>query len=112
KLVRRNRHLSIRGDETHIRRALLELMEESKLTSLLSYNDMTQLEDRDAFFVQEQINIIENYQGIIIPYPYNVNIFSHLYILIMRFRKRCVISEVKNHYKEEIHNIVQERIVE
>nr|WP_315294048.1 PRD domain-containing protein [Mammaliicoccus lentus] len=108
KLVRRNRHLSIRGDETNIRRALLELMEESKLTSLLSYNDMTQLEDRDAFFVQEQINIIENYQGIIIPYPYNVNIFSHLYILIMRFRKRGVISVDKNHYTEEMHHLINE----
>lgn len=107
-LERKNRHLSIKGDESDIRQALLDLIGEGKLTNLSTYNDMSQVEDRDAHFVQEQINFIEDYKGIVIPYPYNVNIFSHLYILIMRFRKRGVINVGKNRENAEIVGVIQE----
>lgn len=38
-------------------------------------------------FVSEQLKLIEKTLGGGIPYPYNVNIFSHLYIMISRSRK-------------------------
>ena len=41
----------------------------------------------DNQFLTKQIQWIENYLGASIPYPYNINIFSHLYILIIRFRQ-------------------------
>lgn len=108
KLERKKRHLSIKGAESNIRHALLELIGEGKLANLSAYNGMDQTEDRDSHFVQEQINTIENYKGIIIPYPYNVNIFSHLYILIMRFRKRGVINGDKNRETQEIMKLKNE----
>ncbi len=41
----------------------------------------------DVLFVSEQLKLIEKTLGGGIPYPYNVNIFSHLYIMISRSRK-------------------------
>ncbi|PTE34143.1 hypothetical protein BUY94_04575 [Mammaliicoccus fleurettii] len=107
-LERKNRHLSIKGGESDIRHALLELIGEGKLSNLSAYNGMDETEDRDSHFVQEQINTIENYKNIIIPYPYNVNIFSHLYILIMRFRKRGVINEDKSRETQELLKLKNE----
>ncbi|MEX6012977.1 helix-turn-helix domain-containing protein [Mammaliicoccus sciuri] len=95
-LERKNRHLFINGDESDIRNALLELIGDGQLSNFSAYNVIDQNEDKDAHFVQEQINKIESYKDMIIPYPYNVNIFSHLYILIMRFRKRGVIKQDKD----------------
>ncbi len=34
-----------------------------------------------------QLHLIENRLGLVIPHPYNINLFSHLYILLRRFRK-------------------------
>lgn len=101
-LERKNRHLSINGDESDIRNALLELIGDGQLSNFSAYNVIDQNEDKDAHFVQEQINKIESYKDMIIPYPYNVNIFSHLYILIMRFRKRGVIKQDKDRKTPEL----------
>ena len=43
-----------------------------------------------------QLNLIENHLGLVIPHPYNINLFSHLYILLRRFRK------VGNSFNEDI----------
>ncbi|WP_436884421.1 BglG family transcription antiterminator [Mammaliicoccus sciuri] len=107
-LERKNRHLSINGDESDIRNALLELIGDGQLSNFSAYNVIDQNEDKDAHFVQEQINKIENYKDMIIPYPYNVNIFSHLYILIMRFRKRGVIKQDKDRKTPELIKLKNE----
>ncbi|WP_323706312.1 BglG family transcription antiterminator [Mammaliicoccus sciuri] len=107
-LERKNRHLFINGDESDIRNALLELIGDGQLSNFSAYNVIDQNEDKDAHFVQEQINKIESYKDMIIPYPYNVNIFSHLYILIMRFRKRGVIKQDKDRKTPELIKLKNE----
>lgn len=89
KLIRKNRTLAINGKEEDIRRAIAELIqrlniidiEEIKLSEGLNFNRY------DVLFVSDQLTLIEKKLGGNIPYPYNVNIFSHLYILISRSRK-------------------------
>ncbi|WP_323703305.1 BglG family transcription antiterminator [Mammaliicoccus sp. Dog046] len=102
-LERKNRHLMVVGLESDIRHALLELIGEERATPLV--NNIGGIKDEDAAFVQEQISYIENDAGIVIPYPYNVNIFSHLYILIMRYRKRGVIHYEKDRDNEELEKL-------
>lgn len=103
KLERKNRHLMVVGLESDIRHALLELIGEERATPLV--NNIGGIKDEDAAFVQEQLSYIENDAGIVIPYPYNVNIFSHLYILIMRYRKRGVIHYEKDRGNEELEKL-------
>jgi activator of the mannose operon (transcriptional antiterminator) len=40
----------------------------------------------DVLFILDQLRNIEKSLNITIPYPYNINIFSHLYILLSRSR--------------------------
>ena len=51
------------------------------------------IEQRDAAFVDKQLDLIEELLHAEIPYPYRVNIFTHLYILIERFRSVGALME-------------------
>ena len=41
----------------------------------------------DKRFIESQIELIENTFGIEIPYPYDVNLFTHIYMLLIRYRE-------------------------
>ncbi|MBF2455210.1 PRD domain-containing protein, partial [Listeria seeligeri] len=69
----------------------------------------------DVQFIVRQMEIIENKLMISIPYPYDINIFSHLYILINRFRQGEVedFDETNEIYlvtNEKLHTIAVEAI--
>lgn len=89
KLQRKQRTLAVLGKEANIRRAIADLIqlhniieiEELKNHSELNFNTY------DVLFILDQLKLIEKQLSMTIPYPYNVNIFSHLYILISRLRK-------------------------
>lgn len=89
KLMRKNRTLAIRGKEENIRRAIAELIQRLNIIDLDEINSSEELNFNryDVLFVSDQLRIIEKQLGGAIPYPYNVNIFSHLYIMISRSRK-------------------------
>ncbi|MBE8848000.1 PRD domain-containing protein [Enterococcus durans] len=89
KLVRKNRTLAIKGKEENIRRAIAELIQRLNIIDLDEINSSEELNFNryDVLFVSDQLRIIEKQLGGDIPYPYNVNIFSHLYIMISRSRK-------------------------
>lgn len=91
KLVSRKRALSVIGQEIDIRRAIADLV---STFSSLDIDHLELLRDTEsgidnglAAFVQTELSKIEAETEARIPYPYNINIFSHLYIMIDRVRK-------------------------
>lgn len=88
-LERKRRTLAILGDEVNIRKALKDTIEIFNTIDLddLKRNPELQFNQYDVLFILDQLRKIEEDLEITIPYPYNVNIFSHLYILLSRSRK-------------------------
>lgn len=87
-LLRKDRTLAVKGPEVEIRKAIVDLLAKS---NILDLSDMStkfpNYNKFDANFSLNQVRIIEQQLGVKIPYPYNVNIFSHIYILIARARQ-------------------------
>jgi transcriptional antiterminator len=89
-LIRNNFNIKILGRETNIRRAISDLIQTSRtLINIdeLKDNKIRDFNRYDVDFILYQINIIENNLQIKFPHPYDVNVFSHLYILLSRVRK-------------------------
>jgi activator of the mannose operon (transcriptional antiterminator) len=89
KLERKNRTLAIIGAEAQIRKAIADRLEIQNILDIdeLRTNKELKFNHYDVLFLSNQLKQIEQQLNIVIPYPYNVNIFSHLYILIRRFKK-------------------------
>ena len=92
KLARKNRALQITGEEPEIRKAIVELLQTLDVVDIEDLKSTTnsELNQFDVALVTEQIGKIEKTLGEKVPYPYNVNLFSHLYILISRVKKVAV----------------------
>lgn len=90
KLVTRDDMVSATGNEESIRQAINEILIDSGAMSQENVSEFAdQFEDinvYDRHFLITQLSWIQRSLGTTIPYPYNINIFSHLYILIRRFR--------------------------
>ncbi|MFD2829126.1 BglG family transcription antiterminator [Corticicoccus populi] len=89
-LERKNRTLSIIGDEVNIRKAVKDSIEIFNVIDIddLKSNESLNFNRYDVLFILDQLRNIERELDITIPYPYNVNIFSHLYIILSRSRKQ------------------------
>lgn len=89
-LQRNGNYVSVKGEEKAIRRAINIALVQSKAMNTESINDFasefTDLSNYDNQFLTTQIEWIQKSLNTSIPYPYNVNIFSHLYVLIKRLR--------------------------
>nr|WP_275579564.1 PRD domain-containing protein [Jeotgalibacillus terrae] len=88
-LERKNRTLAVIGAEANIRKAIKESNEIFNVIDIddLKMNQELNFNQYDVLFILDQLRQIEKDLNITIPYPYNVNIFSHLYILLSRSRK-------------------------
>ncbi|MED4227898.1 BglG family transcription antiterminator [Neobacillus cucumis] len=88
-LERKNRTLAILGEEVNIRKAIKDIIEIFNTIDIddLKRNQELNFNQYDVLFILDQLRKIEEDLDITIPYPYNVNIFSHLYILLSRSRK-------------------------
>lgn len=106
-LIKRGNKLSAVGDEEAIRRAINMTLVHSNLMSVDSLqgfaNEVSDINVYDNQFLTAQIEWIQRALNLTIPYPYNVNIFSHLYILIKRFRTGKVIEDdrIEKSFKNE-----------
>lgn len=96
-LIRKQHLVGASGTEADIREAIL------KSVNKINTMDLNDLEDQfpnsnsyDIRFIHRQIHRIENELGSIIPYPYNINIFSHIYILVNRYRQGGVYKEAED----------------
>ncbi|HAC3176450.1 TPA_asm: transcription antiterminator [Listeria innocua] len=115
-LEKKQKEIRVVGTEENIRIAINEVINNLDLSS---YDDLkteySNLNNADVQFIVRQMEIIENKLMISIPYPYDINIFSHLYILINRFRQGEVedFDETKEIYlvtNEKLHTIAVEAI--
>lgn len=80
----------IKGSEFDLRRAIADLIPAFSTIDMDNLAMSTQSETFDvnlARFILSKIKQVENYLHAEHPYPYNVNIFSHLYIMIERLNK-------------------------
>lgn len=84
-LQRKAKQIRIVGSEEAIR-ALINNLD---LTAIdhAKQHDYQGLNKMDVDFIQQQLEYMERKFHINIPYPYDINIFSHLYILINRSRQ-------------------------
>lgn len=86
---RENRKVRIVGKELDIRKAMSSLIDSFEMTDINEFGTNLQnyFDNYDVTFVIDQLHFIERKLNTEIPYPYNTNLFSHLYILIGRTRK-------------------------
>ncbi|WP_283583253.1 BglG family transcription antiterminator [Limosilactobacillus difficilis] len=118
KLNRRNDYLWITGDEQDIRTVINDLMisdDDISISHFLKSNE--HIHQSDASFITRQINYIEEKLASSIPYPYDVNLFSHLYILVERYHQvgtlvahQNVNQEVLEHLYPKIIKVLQQVI--
>lgn len=96
---RKGKSMVISGSEVDIRRTINQTIIKMNLLDIDNLHEFTygfhKLNPYDRDFIISQLEKIERALDSTIPYPYNVNIFSHLYILINRFREGKV-TENKN----------------
>ncbi|AVI93534.1 Transcriptional antiterminator [Oenococcus oeni] len=115
-LQREGYHVSVYGNERNIRQALnstiikLNLMNSDNIQELST--DFPGLDSNDEEFLVSRIEFIERQLNIAIPYPYNINLFSHMYIMMNRFKQGAVknstsksLTEQQEKIKEKYQNI-------
>lgn len=103
-LLKKDLNIKLVGKESNIRRAISDLIQHTRtLINIdeLKTNNEGNFNRYDVDFILYQISIIENKLDIRFPHPYDVNIFSHLYILLSRVRKTGNIMSDK---KDSIEN--------
>lgn len=99
--------LSISGNEESIRRAINNALIQNHAMKQETISDFVHefkdINFYDNQFLTTQLDLIQRLLKTIIPYPYNVNIYSHLYILIKRFRSGKVneLVEINNLDEDE-----------
>lgn len=90
-LKKENQYLRIVGTEKNIRSLSYLLVISTSILNKESYsiND-DEISQYDADFLTSQLEMIEQSLGGALLYPYSINIFSHLYILLSRYRKGSI----------------------
>lgn len=110
-LSRKGKSISITGSEIDIRKAInatilkMNLFEADNLGDFTS--DLHKLNSYDKEFIISQLEKIERALDLTIPYPYNINIFSHLYILITRFREGKVLESNPEAFGNEQRKLIR-----
>ena len=85
-LIQKNGSVAVHGEEKSIRETINNFLRYDKDNSQTApLEGITQI---DASFIQSQLDFIQKLSQTEIPYPYNINIYSHIYILIQRVRKQ------------------------
>ena len=92
-LVRKNHQLKITGSETNIRHALQDILIKQNVSNT-SLSKKGGLNFYSLQFCIKQLNFINEKLDSEITYPYNVNIISHIYILITRYQTHAVAKSV------------------
>ncbi len=108
-----NNRIGISGPEANIRRAINEVLLKMNRFSenTLDFSSKTfDLNIYDQKFILAQLNELKSILGESIPFPYNINIFSHLYILIKRFREGHVIKNGNAQLDKQQQKLVQNNL--
>lgn len=81
-----NSYVWIDGKENQIRKAIqwtLLTVNKNNISEKLG----VEISKFDQKFVENQLSIIEDFYNSEVVYPYDVNIFTHIYMVIVRYRK-------------------------
>ena len=90
---RKNRRSRIVGSEENIRKAISDMIAANQpldIEDLKKFVSIT-LDTRDVVFVLEQLHLIEMEMGTEFSYPYDINLFFHIYIMIRRIRNDGIV---------------------
>lgn len=101
---RHDRFAGIEGNEKDIRNALMEtILNVDKGLDLSSlYKNASEINDKDFHFTMEQLDLISSALNSSIPFPYNINFFAHIYILLDRARKYISVQEKEVNSDEKV----------
>lgn len=79
----------IEGTEVHIRQALSSLVDVTALETM--YIDPgfieSSFEESDLAFARHQVAVVEQELGTTLPNPYDINLASHIYVMVARSRR-------------------------
>lgn len=95
KLSKKKDSVKIIGCEESVRKLLSEIINKKKILlnrSYLSKNNKVSYDDVD--FITQQLMIIENRLSTQISYPYNENIFVHIYVMMSRYKNANDLNEI------------------
>ena len=89
KLESKQRSVKITGNEKDIRSALMEVvLHINKSTDIETLRKNTsQLDQKDFNFALSQVEMALRVLNGSLPYPYNINFFAHIYVLLIRAKK-------------------------
>ncbi|WP_346222623.1 PRD domain-containing protein [Lacticaseibacillus rhamnosus] len=92
-LIRVSNTVHLEGEETRIREQLSSVLQ--NMSAITNGGQIEGITDYDQQFITTQVQVIEQATGGKLAYPYNVNILSHLYILIQRVRRQGKVERLK-----------------
>lgn len=92
-LIRKGDRISIEGTEKHIRKAVNHLINANKVWEEDFFTQHEKISSYDINFITSLLEFVENELQTGIAYPYNNNIFSHIYILIKRVREGEILED-------------------
>lgn len=79
-------YIWLEGEEKRIRQAINDIfLEVNKINSLNEIG--IEINAIDKFFIDQQITLIEETLNEYINYPYDITIYTHLYMLLKRYRE-------------------------
>ncbi|SHK61403.1 Transcriptional antiterminator [Selenomonas ruminantium] len=87
-LQKKDNRLAVTGAEHQIRQGLIHLLTKLNLLDFENLTASSDLSPQHLQFARRQLELIEQEIDSIIPAPYNVNLLTHLYILICRASRR------------------------
>lgn len=88
RLQKKGSRLAVTGSERNIRNALMQIMAKLNIMNVDDIRTFSpDLSQRDLRFVIGQMEFIEKEIDSLIPAPYNINLMTHLYVLLQRADK-------------------------
>lgn len=103
-LISEDNYIYLKASEISIRKAINNLLIEITKNKQLSNNGLN-MNKFDNFFLERQLNLIENYLKEDVIYPYDITIMTHLFMVIKRYREGKVsyLDSQKPLEKEELN---------
>jgi activator of the mannose operon (transcriptional antiterminator) len=93
---KKKQRLSILGGEKNIRKTVNYLIGQENLINDTFLADAKNVNAYDIDYITSLLEFIEKKLNTTISYPYNINIFSHLYILLKRSREGAISKKIDN----------------
>lgn len=106
RLIKKKQRISIEGSEKNIRKVVNSLISANTLWEEEIATERTTISSYDINFITSLLEFIERELGNGLTYPYNINLFSHLYILIKRVREGELRNETMESFDEQERKLI------